>query len=304
VKWSTRTAPNELVLTFGDNGESMPWSSQSNVFSRAREMGFNTGLACWYHPYCRIIGSSLTQCSLETAGILFVVNNEIADLVSYSEEVSVARGMLRVARSVLLPKMIRVLIPQSEAKVWRNYSVQEFSNIHQRGLEMASDPELHLIMVHYPIPHPPGIYDRYNDGFSFNSTSGYLDNLALADRVVKQLRQRMVDAGTWEDTTLLITSDHRMRVDRVWKDHPIWKPSFTKEDPLVSNLRSDKRVPFILKLAGESEGVVYEPAFNAVLSHDLILAILSGDVSEGADGVEWLDRHRSIAKSPYIEGEK
>jgi hypothetical protein len=49
-------------------------------------------------------------------------------------------------------------------------------------------------------------------------------------------------------------------------------------------------VPFILKLAGQREAARYEPAFNTVVVHDLILAILGGEVLSPADAVAWLDQ--------------
>lgn len=295
-----RTAPNELGVTFGENQESNSWSAELNVFSRARTIGFNTGLAGWYHPYCRVIGSSLTKCSWEASNILFFANSEIADLICCSEQVSVPRSMLRVAGVLIFPQMVRLLIPKEEPSTWRRYSVNEFNGTHTRALTMATDPNLHLLLFHYSIPHPLGIYDRNKKEFSLNSSSGYLDNLALADEVLAQLRQTMIEAGVWENSTILISSDHGLQSDRVWKDHRFWSPSFTKEDPLVWDRAEDERVPFILRLAGEKEGLTYDPPFNTVISQDLILALLSGELSGKEHVVAWLDRHRSIAQSPYM----
>ncbi len=103
---------------------------------------------------------------------------------------------------------------------------------------------------------------------------------------------------------MLISSDHRLRADRVWQHHLIWQAPFSKVDPIVFNSIKDERVPFVLKLAGERSGLNYELPFNTVLSHDLVLALLSGAVSDEADVAKWLDEHRSIGQSPYIEGEK
>lgn len=261
-------------------------------------MGLNTGLVGWYHPYCRIIGSSLTRCSWEAASVLFLANTEIADLISSSEEVSVPRAMLRVAGSSLVPELVSLFVAREDPSLWRHHFVHEFCGIHKGALKMAMDPNLHLILIHYSVPHPPGIYDRHKNEFSFNSSSGYLDNVALADRVLGQLRQNMIESGVWDSTTVLVTSDHGLRADRLWRKNRLWKPSFTEEDPLVFNSPRDERVPLILKLAGQGQPLTYEPTFNTVLSHDLILAILSGEVSKKEQVVDWLERHRSIGESP------
>ena len=295
-----RTAPNELELTFGDENQSDSWSTLPSVFSRARAMGLNSGLAGWYHPYCRILGTSLTKCSWETATLLLLPNSEIPDVISRRTSISLAESMRRVAKSVLLPETRRVLFPREQDE-YRRYYVEELNSIHRQALSMAVDPTLNLVLIHYPIPHPPGIYDRHAKEFSFDSTAAYLDNLALADRVLGQLRQRMMETGIWETTTVLVSSDHRLRADRAWRNHPFWKPSFTKEDPLVINSKADERVPFILKLTGETQGMNYEPEFNTVLSHDLVLALLSGDLSKKEEVAAWLDSHRSLGESPYKE---
>jgi hypothetical protein len=304
VSWSHRTAANELMLTFADNNQAVPWSTQPNVFSRARTMGFNTALAGWYHPYCRIIGNSLTKCSWETASTGFLPDKPIANLVSDSRDVAVTTSMFRIAEAALLPESLRIFLASREGSIWRKYDLKNYLNIHREAMALVRDPNIQLILVHYPIPHPPGIYDRSKHDFSFDSSSCYLDNLELADRALSELRQEMEKADLWESTTVLISSDHRLRADRVWQHHFIWQAPFTKVDPVVFNSIKDERIPFVLKLAGERTGLSYEPPFNTVLSHDLILAILSGEISKEADVAKWLDQHRSIGESPYLEGEK
>ena len=304
VSWSQRTAPNELMLTFGDDQSSVPWSKQPNVFSKTRSMGFNTALAGWYHPYCRIIGNSLTRCFWESPSTGFLLDKELAKLVSHSRPVAVTTSMFRMAVKALIPESLRMLTASNEENIWREYHLGDYIDIHKEALELVRDPNFGLILLHYPIPHPPGIYDRSKRDFSFAASSNYLDNLELADRALGELREEMVKAGLWESTTVLISSDHRLRADRVWRKHFMWKPSFTKVDPIVFNSVRDERVPFILKLAGQRKGSAYESHFNTVLSHDLVLAILSGELSKAEDVTGWLDRHRTIGESPYLEGEK
>src|SRR5579872_4351518 len=54
VKRVEKLGPSELRIGFGQSDAMVDWSTQPNVFSRARTMGLNTALAGWYHPYCRI----------------------------------------------------------------------------------------------------------------------------------------------------------------------------------------------------------------------------------------------------------
>jgi hypothetical protein len=61
----------------------------------------------------------------------------------------------------------------------------------------------------------------------------------------------------------------------------------------------DYRVPFILKLKRQRGNVIYNPSFNTVLSQDLLLALLRGELSAPPDMTAWLDLRRSIGKSSY-----
>ncbi len=194
VSGSHRTAANELMLTFADNNQTVPWSTQPNVFSRARTMGFNTALAGWYHPYCRIIGNALTKCSWETASTGFLPDKFIANLVSRSRDVAVTTSMFRIAEAALLPESLRFFLASREGSIWRRYNLENHLNIHREAMALVRDPNIQLILVHYPIPHPPGIYDRSKHDFSFDSSSCYLDNLELADRSLSELRQEMEKA--------------------------------------------------------------------------------------------------------------
>jgi hypothetical protein len=49
----------------------------------------------------------------------------------------------------------------------------------------------------------------------------------------------------------------------------------------------------MLKMASQHEGGEYGQPFNTVLTHDLVLAILNGQVVTAADVAHWLDRNRS-----------
>lgn len=79
-----------------------------------------------------------------------------------------------------------------------------------------------------------------------------------------------------------------------WKNERFW----TREEADVTGGRIDYRVPFILKLQNQKQGVTYEHGFNTVMTHDLLLAVLRGELSTGGDVTAWLDQHRTIEKSP------
>ena len=54
----------------------------------------------------------------------------------------------------------------------------------------------------------------------------------------------------------------------------------------------------MLKVADQKEPIVYDPAFNTVIVHDLLLALSRGEVSVVDSAVSWLDQHRSKVENP------
>ncbi|MGI8734307.1 MAG: hypothetical protein ACR2LM_13530 [Pyrinomonadaceae bacterium] len=298
VSAARRVSPEELMIKFGDDAEAVPWSAQPNIFSRARGLGFDTALLGWYHPYCRILGSNLTKCAWE-GRVPLASLKEGADpshaagwlLVAYNMY-AYARGAVRTAPlfALLFPERVDI------GDLARRKHLSNFNIIHRQALEAAMDSKLGLVMIHWPIPHPPNIYDRSEETISVAPGRSYLDNLKLVDRTIRDVRRVMEGKGIWENTVVLVTSDHWWR-SSYWKNQSAWMT----EDEAASGGETDRRVPFILKLAGEAEGATYTSPFNTVLTHDLLLAILSGEVSKAKDAALWLDRHRSIGRSPYDE---
>jgi hypothetical protein len=47
--------------------------------------------------------------------------------------------------------------------------------------------------------------------------------------------------------------------------------------------------------------VVFDKEFNTVLTQELLLAILRGEVSDTEAAAAWLEKNRSIGRSPYDE---
>jgi hypothetical protein len=48
-------------------------------------------------------------------------------------------------------------------------------------------------------------------------------------------------------------------------------------------------VPFILKMPGARNGVRFEKPLSAMVTHDLVRDLLTGNVRTEADAVAWLD---------------
>ena len=248
--------PHQLLITFAHDFQPADWRTLPSIFDKARQAGVPAAVVGWYIPYCELFGRSLASCSWqpwptlpirrrsETAGIML---DQVRSLSPWS------RPFFHLAKYQLL---------LADAK------------------EAAASPRLRLIFVHWPVPHFPAIYDRARKEFTTFPVripqDWYLENLALVDRTLGDLRTTMQSAGTWENTTILVTSDHSLRVPG----------------------KQDHRVPFILKMAGQQVPLVYSRSFNTIITHELLLALLQGQLAGVDDVSAWIDHHRSVVGPP------
>jgi len=279
---------SELMVTYGDAGPPVPWSRQPSVFSAARELGFNTALVGWYHPYCREIGSSLNFCAWHDGPLL---------RGALQRQASIPQAMQQQAANVLITTLGLNRLgmdPRLVNRAEREEEVRDYLAILTQGQREAADPAIGLVLVHLPVPHPVGIWDRTRHEFKTTGESSYLDNLELADRALGELRQAMESAGVWDSSTVVVSGDHWWRAE-VWSR----LDSVTQEEAAVAPTIPDHRVPFVVKLPGEKEPLAYQPEMNTILTHDLLLAVLRGEVHTPQAAAAWLDQHRSIGDSPY-----
>ena len=253
--------PRELQVVYRGASGAVPWSAQPNIFAGAREIGFNTALVDWFHPTCRVL-NGLSYCQWWEMAM---------------QHNSMGRTFWR-----LLPNQTRSLFETTMFSAFgQSLSVRQqidtYQAILENGLAVANDPKYGFSFIHLPIPHAPHAYDRRTGRFTLKNSPirGYLDSLVLLDRTLGEIRQSMKAAGTWDKTTVLMTSDHPYR------------------EAEALNGKSDPRIPFLLKMAFQKEGRLYNQPFNAILTHDFMLAVLRGDVADMDGAVRWLDQNRT-----------
>jgi hypothetical protein len=130
-----------------------------------------------------------------------------------------------------------------------------------------------LIFLHFPIPHPPGIYNRKSEKLttiSFSNIKGYINNVALADRAFRQLRMTLTDAGGWDESVVIVSSDYP------WRDAAVFSG---KKNPYV---------PFMIKMPHQTSRIRLEVRFQTVKTADLVLSILNGEVKTDAEAAQWI----------------
>ncbi|NLW45718.1 MAG: sulfatase-like hydrolase/transferase [Firmicutes bacterium] len=149
---------------------------------------------------------------------------------------------------------------------------ESYYDIQNLTIKLVSDPKFGLVMIHNPIPHHPYFYRMsWWDKRSRRSPEGYINALKLVDLSLGEIRQVMDEQGTWDKTTVIISADHglRRRFDGI----------------------KDCRVPFIIKFAGQKSPIPYEPAFNTVITQELILEILGKKITSTEEVINFLNRN-------------
>jgi hypothetical protein len=273
---------SELTLNFEGSNEYVAWSEQPNVFQRAREIGVNTALVGWYHPYKRIIGHTLNRCA-------------VYDADTVSLPVSMLLNVNRAVERTILSESA-VSLSGILARWSRQRHIEAYVDSLAEAERLAASPEFGLVLIHLPVPHPPGIYNRATSEFDYQGESSYLDNLALADRTLGALRKAMENAGLWDSSVVLASSDHWWR-PAIWQSLHVW----TAEDDrfALPEGRLDHRIPFLLKMPGQTSEISYNTRFDSVNSQELLIEILRGEVNDAEAAKHWLDQHASM-QDPYL----
>jgi hypothetical protein len=253
--------PQDLELTFSD-GKTAKWSTHANVFSRARVFGYDGAVIGWHLPYPRVLGAALGLADWRPS-------------LAYEQ----TRGDTLVDA---LANQWASLAPPVHR---RRLLAERAAEIGDLALRVAQDGRFGLVLLHLPLPHPPGIYDpvtgrltRWNFG---GDEREYLDNLALVDRVVGDLRRGLDRARMLDRTWIVLSSDR-------------WRPASRREDG-----QPDHRVPFLVRSPEGGRPVHVDAAFSTLGTHELVLAILRGSVSDTGEAAAYLSRYPSAPPKDY-----
>ena len=252
------TSASDMSLTMfkPDNTyelETNDWSRLPNVFSDAQQLGVNTAVVGWYLPYSRLLSTNLNDCTwypmpsyqpgrAKTYGAAL-----IRELACLTGSWHIHQGYLDLARESI-----------------------------DKSVSLVTNAGYGLILLHLFPPHWPGIYDAARDRFTpwtLPQSTGYFNNVVLADHYLARIRRAMESSGEWDKTWIILSADHSWR----------FTDSYDQQH--------DFRVPFLVKPPGTNAPVAYAPEFNTVITRDLIRAILRGQISNPTNTAGWLDTH-------------
>jgi hypothetical protein len=285
----TQKSANTLLLKPADGSRVLDWKASDSLFSAARHASLNVGISGWYHPYCRLFGDSCVSCFWSPAGGVLHREESINDLDMPTAVAFQFRRMLMQVPGLAYVDFLRPevgLRSPAVRKQERLLTREEYRSIHEHALQLVTDPKINVAYLHYPPPHMLSIFSRKTMDFSAADGTNYFDNLLLVDRTIGDMRRALTAAGLWEQTTLLVTSDHPMRVDMYRIG--LWDDEMEKRIALAP----ERHVPYVIKFAGQHQPLQYTQPFNSTATKELVLAIVSRQISTPEQLAAWLDANR------------
>lgn len=257
-------ADGHLELREQSAGAWQSFDPTKTLLADAHNLGWRTAIAGWFNPYCRIFRGVVDSCLWEPESWLFP---------GHMSQANSAWG------NALAPLMVKV---STSRRMLADEHREAYRVLLERARNLIADPSLRFVFVHLPVPHPPGIYRRATN--RQENGGSYLDNLALADRTLAELRTVIEHTPDANTTMLIVSSDHSLRVPK-WRGGQYW----TREDERTFGARFDPRPVLAVHFPGQAKASVDRRAFDELRTYALVEGLLHGEIGS-ADGLQrWCD---------------
>jgi hypothetical protein len=282
------SADGQLILR---NAATNTWQSfdpHQTVLQDALDNGYSTAIAGWYNPYCRILASVSDRC--------FWTFYRFPAPGLYSDQ-PIGRNLFGPARRYfftalsLLPGYVHA---DSNKALAARFHIDEQKEISAAASRLLADPSIDFLFLHLPVPHPDGIYDRKASRLTTSGDSSYIDNLALADQYLAQLRLDLEQRGEWDSSAIVVMGDHSWRTRLLWAKKDGW----TREDQAASHgVQFDDRPAYIIKLPNQQQPARIDDRFDAVRTRALLDGIMTDSIKTPEDLVTWV-RQTEVSLRP------
>lgn len=269
-------------------GKWQPFDQHDTVFQDALNDGYSTAAVGWYNPYCRIDPAVLDSCYWTNGGDtnLMVPGNTLQANVLAPIKL-LTWMVLNVAPSRIRFYVMGLLHVPDHKQFITQMHIDDFLDLDARSQQLLKDRSYGFVLLHLPVPHPWGIYDRHTGKFVITGSS-YINNLALADKCLAGIRQTLEQTGQWDSSTVVVMGDHS------WRTHPIWYlPKFgyawSPEDELASHGgQYDPRPAYLVKLPGQTTPARINTPYATVHTRQLFDAIMAHQINTPADLAAWV----------------
>lgn len=259
--------PSDQWLFF-DDGSTALFSDADTVLRAATASGRNVSLVGWYHPYCRVLGDDVANCVSGS-----YLEPEILGFAgAFLQQSSLLVASWPYGRSILqelgAPKL---------TVMRRRYHGESWKRVQKQAREVVGDPRFDLVFVHYPLPHPPGIWDPEKRQILVDEPGTYDGNLALADESLGTLLDAIEAGPRGAETYLVLLSDHGKRITGLDR----WLPSARLPDG------GSRPIPFLVRVPGGA-AVSFDTPFDAVVLHELVPELLEGRLTTSDAVRDWI----------------
>ena len=261
-----------------------PWelfSQHDTVFQDALKAGYSTGVVGWYNPYCRLMPAVLDHCFWR---MYTELDNGLGSDEGFAANVRHAVAAM-LAGGLHDPAMTGSDLKSEEHNVGAQGHLDDYRELLAKAQTLLADPSANFVLLHLPVPHPGGIFDRHTGQFVLGRTS-YVDNLALADQCLASLRTQLERNGEWDGATVVVMGDHSWRTSFMWRQTPA---QWTAEDEAASGGgQFDDRPAYMVKLPDQQSGLRIDAPFEAVRTRQLLDLLLAGRVKTPGEIKAWV----------------
>ncbi|GGA72002.1 hypothetical protein GCM10011507_24510 [Edaphobacter acidisoli] len=264
-----------LFLYEPDSRSWVRFDPTRTVFADALNHGYSTAIAGWYNPYCRIMPGVLDHCFWTIDMPNFSVMSPQHTILENARDT-----LLQKART-LLQMFARPKSPVFNAEDTRLHQM-DYTHVSAAADRLIEDPSATFVLLHMPVPHPGGIYDRKIGRFTTHGAT-YIDNLALADRYLAHIRSLLEQNGTWDASTIVVMGDHSWRTNQ-WKLLSNWTP---EEQRASDGGQFDPRPGYIIKLPYQHTPYRVNFAYRAIHTRALFDALIAGEIHSPEELSKW-----------------
>lgn len=271
------TGHNKIKLDFFNKPSSF-WGSDISIFSKLFSKKINSSIVGWFLPYDRIFDKHLIKKKyyLNKKMSYKAIKQTYIDLVLFY----ILRPINKLTFQKITPLKNQII------KIVRKKGSQLYKEIYASTKAVLLDPEINFCFLHFPIPHPPVIFDRNTKKIS-TKVNSYSDQLMLVDKTIADIKDILIDANLWDSSTLILTSDHWFRPND-WITFPEII-TISEKDKKMAKKRTKPLVPLLIKMPYQKQKISYNKAFNAIALHNLVIDIFDNKVSNEIELKNWLD---------------
>ncbi len=279
-------ANDELALELA-NGTTTSLAEEPTLFDATRQLGGSNAIAGYYHPYCRIVDGEI--CIWE-AFKMASPDKSIPRMVVHAGATALDGLPTTLSQHLIPPERLTRALDTHGASM----HADSYRRLTTQALRMVDNPAHDLVYVHLNIPHRPAIYDARSERIDDSAENTYLDNLALADRTVQEIRSELVTSGRWNQTALVFLSDHGSR-----SEPTRWGlPADAGGDD--GTAFATRQVPFLVKPPSHGELPSIDRPIDARVLYDLVPALLAGEIASGEEIATFIEEQ---APTPRVTSE-